>query len=90
MEDETYGNRSIPFLENSYKMIPDATFNSEQARRLAEDVLYRNFKAWNTRRKNAKSFGEYGKSHEELKNCVKGLGCKSKGCKNEKALGFCH
>ena len=45
MEDETYGNRSIPFLENSYKMIPDATFNSEQARRLADDVLYRNFKA---------------------------------------------
>ena len=63
MEDEKYGNTSNPFLENSFKMIPDATFNSEEARRLAEDVLCRNFKAWNTGRKNAKSFSEYGKSH---------------------------
>ena len=74
MEDEKYGNRSIPFLENSYKMIPDATFNSEQARRLAEDVLYRNFKAWNTRRKNAKSFSEYGKSHGGVEKLHKGSG----------------
>ena len=44
MEDEKYGNTSIPFVENSYKMIPEATFNSEQARRLAEDILHRNFK----------------------------------------------
>ena len=44
MEDEKYGNTSIPFLENSYKMTPEATFNSEQARRLAEDILHRNFK----------------------------------------------
>ena len=53
--DEKRGDTSIPFPENSYKMILDATFNFEQARRLAEDVLHRNFKAWNARRKNAKN-----------------------------------
>ena len=52
--DEKRGNASIPFPENSYKMIPDAKFNFEQPRRLAEDVLH-NFKAWNARRKNANS-----------------------------------
>ena len=39
MEDEQYGNTGIPCIENSYKMIPDATFNTERARGLAEEVL---------------------------------------------------
>ena len=42
-EDEQYGNTGILCIENSYKMIPDATFHSEWARRLAEDVLLCNF-----------------------------------------------
>ena len=60
MEDEKYGNTSIPFVENSHKMIPEATFNSEQARRLAEDILHCNFKG-------GKMQKACGKSHRGVK-----------------------
>ena len=73
MEDEQYGNASIPCLENLYKMIPDATFNSEQVRRLAEDVLHRNFKGVKYEAEKCKEL--VVKATEELKKCVKGLGC---------------
>ena len=58
-------------LENSYKMIPDAKFNFERARRPAEDVLHRKFHG--VKYKTEKCNKLTVQASEELKNCIKGL-----------------
>ena len=73
-EDDNYGmNPVAPSFENSFKMVPDITFNSERARVLAEDILYRIFHGVKYEQKKCKEL--VVKASEELKECVKGLGC---------------
>ena len=71
--DEDNHNTRTPNLENSYKMSPDVLFNSEQARRLAEDILRRIFHGVKYDREKCRDL--VLKASEELKDSMKGLGC---------------
>ncbi|KAJ7330609.1 hypothetical protein OS493_022224 [Desmophyllum pertusum] len=61
-----------PSLENSFQMSPDTFFNSEEARRLAEDVLHRNFHGVKYEREKCREL--VVKASDELKDMVKNLG----------------
>ena len=73
LEDDYYDNTANPSLENSFKMVPDTTFNSERVRRVAEDVLHRNFNGVKYEPGKCKEL--VVKAAEELKDCVKDLEC---------------
>jgi len=73
VEEDFNGNTVTPVLENSFKMVPDTTFNSERARILSEDILHRYFHGVKYEPEKCKEL--VLKASEELKECVKGLGC---------------
>lgn len=73
LDDDDFDNTVTPGLENSFKMVPDTKFNSDRARRLAEDILHRNFHDVKYEHGTCRKL--VVKASEELKECVKGLGC---------------
>ena len=72
LEDDINHNTTTPNMENSYKMSPDISFNSEGARRLAEDILNRTFKEVKYEPEKCREL--VLKASEELKDSVKDLG----------------
>ena len=72
LEEDNF-NTTIPNLENSYKMSPDISFNSEGARRLAEDILNRTFNGVKYEHEKCREL--VLKASEELKDSEKALGC---------------
>lgn len=65
---------SAPGLENSFKMKPDTSFNSERVRKLAEDILHGTFDGMKYERERCRQLAL--KASEELKDKVKAeLGC---------------
>lgn len=72
LEEEDF-KLTAPALENSFKMSPDISFNSERARKLAEEILHRTFDGVKYEREKCRQLVQ--KASEEMKDRVKELGC---------------